>query len=109
MAGEAVVAAQALNESQGRDYAINGVVSIAPTHWRPELVLRKTKYTQLLGSMDQLLGGDVTGASGTFSGFRIYDHAWRPKTHFYIHKGRHNAFNRVWVANGDHFEGVSRR
>jgi pimeloyl-ACP methyl ester carboxylesterase len=106
MGGEGVVAAQVLNETQGRGYGINGVVSIAPTHWRPELVLRQTKYAQLLGSLDQLISGkyNVTGPLGVFSGFRIYDHAWRPKTHFYIHKGRHNPFNRIWVASGDDFE-----
>ncbi|HJQ33112.1 MAG TPA: hypothetical protein VJ866_13070 [Pyrinomonadaceae bacterium] len=105
MGGEGVVVAQLLNESQSRGYSIKGVVSIAPTHWRPEVVLRHTKYMQLLGSMD-LLTSAMTGtdAQAHFSGFRIYDRAWRPKTHFWIYGARHNPFNRVWVANGDTYE-----
>ena len=102
MGGEGVVAAQALNESEGRGYSIRGVVSIAPTHWRPEIILRQTRYMQLLGSMDvltQAMTGDDSAA--IYSGFRIYDRAWRPKTHFWIYRARHNPFNRVWVADGD--------
>jgi hypothetical protein len=112
MGGEGVVAAQFLNQTENRGYNLLGVVSIAPTHWRPELILRQTKYMQLLGSHDQLLlWGGVTGPDdpammeGVFSGFRIYDRAWRPKTHSFIYKARHNPFNRVWVADGDKFEG----
>lgn len=105
MGGEGVVAAQALNESEGRGYNIRGVVSIAPTHWRPEIILRQTGYVQLLGSMD-LLTSAMTGddSEANFSGFRIYDRAWRPKTHFWIYGARHNPFNRDWVADGDTFE-----
>jgi len=54
MGGEGVVVAQLLNDSQGRGFGITGVVSIAPTRWRPEVELRGTKYLQLLGSLDQL-------------------------------------------------------
>lgn len=110
VAAEGVVAAQFLNERENRGYGIRGVVSIAPTHWRPELVLRKTKYMQIFGSKDHLLyekdeeGKDtVTGSDedAHFSGFRIYDRAWRPKTHFFIHGIRHHPFNRNWVLAGD--------
>ncbi|HVR99280.1 MAG TPA: hypothetical protein VMW27_21850 [Thermoanaerobaculia bacterium] len=106
MGGEGVVMAQHLNFSDGRGYALRGVVSIAPTHYRKEIALRGTKYMQLLGSLDLLMSndGDVTGPDAHFSGFRIYDKAERPKTHFWIYKARHNPFNRVWVANGDTFE-----
>lgn len=105
MGGEGVVVAQALNEGEDRGYAIQGVVSIAPTRWRPEIILRETRYMQLLGSMD-LLTEAMTGddSAAHFSGFRIYDGAWRPKTHFWIYGARHNPFNRVWVATGDNIE-----
>jgi hypothetical protein len=105
MGGEGVVVAQLLNESQGRGFGITGVVSIAPTHWRPEVVLRHTKYMQILGSFDQLTSAMTgTDAAAVFSGFRIYDRAWRPKTHFWAYGLRHNPFNRIWVQTGDTFE-----
>lgn len=108
MAGEGAVAAQFLNESEHRGFNIRGVVSIAPTHWRPEIILRDTKYLQLFGSFDLLtLAMTGTDAEAHFSGFRIYDRAWRPKTHVWIHGARHNPFNRVWVADGDLGEGAS--
>ncbi|MBM4441528.1 MAG: hypothetical protein FJ027_14030 [Candidatus Rokubacteria bacterium] len=84
------------------------MVSIAPTHWRPEVRLRAAKYMQLLGSLDLLVASDtfVTGPNpnARFSGFRIYDRAWRPKSHFWIHGARHNPFNRRWLVSGDNFE-----
>lgn len=98
--GFGVVMTQFLNESEGRGYAVRGVVSIAPYGSDPELTLRGTKYMQLLGSMDYI----ITGESGRI-GFATYSHAWRPKTHFWIYGARHNAFNRRWVENGDPFEG----
>jgi hypothetical protein len=107
MAAEGVVVAQFLNQTQSRGYGVLGVVSIAPTFWRPEVTLRDTKYMQMLGSMDLLLlSAPFTGpdSQANFDGFRIYDKAWRPKTHFYIEKARHNPFNSVWVATGDTFE-----
>jgi hypothetical protein len=106
MGGEGVVAAQFLNDNGGRGYGIRAVVSIAPTNYRSELLLRNIKYLQLLGSMD-LLVNDPTSALGPhapFGGTQIYDRAWRPKTHVWVRKARHNPFNRVWVANGDNFE-----
>jgi dienelactone hydrolase len=100
MGGEGVVGAQHLNDSEGRGYGILGVVSIAPTNWRPELVLRHTKYLQLLGTMDLLsLGAD---SADPFNGFRLSDRAWYPKTHAWIYGARHNPFNRKWVADGRH-------
>jgi hypothetical protein len=45
-----------------------------------------------------------TGLQARFSGFRIFDRAFRPKTHFWIYGLRHNPFNRIWVASGDLFE-----
>jgi hypothetical protein len=105
MGGEGVVVAQLINESEGRGYGIGGVVSIAPTRWRPEVVLRNTKYMQIFGSLDQLTGA-MTGsdAAARFSGFRIYDRAWRPKTHFWVYGLRHNPFNRIWPTVGDTYE-----
>ena len=107
MGAEGVVVAQFLNQTQSRGYGVLGVVSIAPTFWRPEVTLRDTKYMQMLGSMDLLLfSAPFTGPDSqtNYDGFRIYDKAWRPKTHFYIEKARHNPFNSVWVATGDTFE-----
>lgn len=103
MGGEAVAVAQHLNVHDDRGFAIRGVVSIAPTNWRPEVTLTDTKYLQLLGSMDLLMGGlePVTGSRAQFSGFRIYDRAWRPKSHVWIHGARHNPFNRRWVRTTD--------
>jgi hypothetical protein len=60
---------------------------------------------QILGSFDQLTGAMTgTGLQARFSGFRIYDRAFRPKTHFWIYRLRHNPFNRMWVASGDNYE-----
>jgi len=60
---------------------------------------------QIQGSMDfripDMLGPDSVANQ---NGFRIYDRAWRPKTHFFVYGLRHNPFNRVWVVNGDTFE-----
>ena len=43
--------------------------------------------------------------SGTsLNGIRIYDRAERVKSHAWIYGLRHNGFNPVWVANGDHLE-----
>lgn len=107
MGGEGVVVAQYLNATDGRGLDIRGVVSIAPTNWRPEVQLRETSYLQLLGSMDQLLSSLawVTDGDAPFSGFRIYDRAWRPKSHTWIAGARHNPFNRRWVETTDFAEG----
>jgi len=78
------------------------VVSIAPTQYRTEVALRQTRYLQLFGSMDLL--AQSLPSSDQFNGFKIYDRAWRPKTHAWIYGARHNPFNRVWVADGDTFE-----
>jgi dienelactone hydrolase len=102
MGGEGVVAAQHLNDSESRGYGILGVVSIAPTNHRPELVLRRSRYLQILGTMDLLsLSADSVDQ---FNGFRLNDRAWHPKTHAWIYGARHNPFNRSWVADGDTFE-----
>jgi dienelactone hydrolase len=97
--GEAVAIAQFLNVTGGRGYGIRGVVSIAPTNHRQEIALPATKYLQLFGSFDFLT---VSGTS--LNGIRIYDRAERVKSHAWIYGLRHNGFNPVWVANGDHLE-----
>jgi hypothetical protein len=105
MAAEGVEVARHLNVSGNRGYQIRGVVSIAPTNYYPDVILRHTNYMQLLGSMDLLvIEGPATGPHAKFGGFQLYERAWRPKTHFWIRKARHNPFNRVWVADGDRFE-----
>jgi hypothetical protein len=102
MGAEGVTVAQHLNHTDGRGYGIQGVVSIAPTNHRPEVVLRGTRYLQLLGSMD-LLSGELA-REVKFNGFRLYDRAWYPKTHAWIYGARHNPFNRSWLADGDAYE-----
>ncbi len=102
MGGEGVVLAQHLNASGARGYGIRAVVSIAPTNYRTEVSLRDAKYVQILGSMD-LLSRSLLG-SEWLNGFRIYDRAFSPKSHTWIYGARHNAFNRVWLQNGDTFE-----
>ncbi|CAN5538773.1 hypothetical protein BH23CHL4_BH23CHL4_15290 [soil metagenome] len=102
MGGEGVVLAQHLNDSEGRGYGIQGVVSIAPTNHRPEITLRRAAYLQLLGTMDLL--SLSAGSTIEFNGFRLNDRAWYPKTHAWIYGARHNPFNRSWLADGDTFE-----
>lgn len=104
MAGEGVTAAQQLNRDEGRGYALRGVVSIAPTRHRSDIVVSDTDYLQVLGSMDQLNSG-AANPTNPFAGVRIYDDAERPKTHAWVHGLRHNAFNRRWVATTDFIEG----
>jgi hypothetical protein len=105
MAGEAVVVAQFINLSENRGFGIQGVVSIAPTRWHPEVVLPEGRYMQLFGSWDQLTtfipAADTPRASG---GMRIYDRGQRDKTLFWLYGMRHNPFNSRWVAAGDFAE-----
>ncbi|MCX6499643.1 MAG: hypothetical protein NTU93_12735 [Arthrobacter sp.] len=102
MGGEGVVLAQHLNASGARGYGIRGVVSIAPTNYRTEVILRGAKYLQILGSMD-LLSRSLLD-SEWLNGFRIYDRAFSPKSHIWVYGARHNAFNRKWLQNGDTYE-----
>jgi dienelactone hydrolase len=106
MGGEAVVVAQHLNVTESRGFGIQGVVSIAPTRWHPEIVMPAGRYMQLFGSLDQLTTfinpSDVPLASG---GMRFYDRAERDKTLFWLYGMRHNPFNSLWVAAGDFAEG----
>lgn len=102
MGGEGVTLAQHLNDDGGRGYGIRGVVSIAPTNHRQEITLRRTRYLQLLGSMDLLSHSALS--EPRFNGFGPHDRAWRPKSHAWIYGARHNPFNRSWVASGDTFE-----
>lgn len=105
MAGEAVGLAQFLNQSEGRGIGIEAVVGIAPTRWHPDVVLSGCRYMQIFGSLDQLHfnadGADFPSAS---QGARIYDHAQREKTLYWIYGLRHNPFNSLWVAAGDFAE-----
>ena len=102
MGGEGVVVAQSLNLDRAEPYGIQGVVSIAPTQYRPDIALTQTRYLQLFGSLDLLLGslsfvtGDGTGNNPRFGGWRIYDRAARPKTHLWIYRARHDGFNSNW-------------
>ncbi len=106
MSGEGVVAAQVSNVAAGSPLGIQGVVSIAPTNWRPDLFLRSTKYLQVYGSRDQLVSAlfGVTGADPPYGGFRIFDRAERPKTHAWVYEARHNGFNTEWFNGLNNFE-----
>ena len=106
MSGEGVIAAQTLNLASPDPLGIQGVVSIAPTNWRPDLSLRGTKYLQIYGSRDQLVASltAVTGSDPPFGGFRIFDRAERPKTHAWIYEARHNGFNTEWFNGLNSFE-----
>jgi len=101
MGGEGVVIAQSLNESEGLGFGIRGICSIAPTDWRPEIILRQAKYMQILGSMDLLV---KSGRTEGWDGITIYDQAERPKSHFWVYGARHNPFNRQWLAHDDNGE-----
>jgi hypothetical protein len=100
MSGEGVVATQALNRRRNDPYGIRGIVSIAPTNWRPDLTSTHAAYLQLFGSQDYLLGDPslVTGTDPSFGGgFRLYDRAWRHRTHAFIAGAGHDGFNSVWI------------
>lgn len=111
MGGEGVVAAAVINLGRMAPYGIRGVVSLAPTHYRPDLQLGKANYLQLFGSMDYLLDylpdvtGEGTGANPRFGGWRIYDRAWRPKSHLWIDKATHQGFNPNWWNSPNSSEG----
>ncbi|MDH3680348.1 MAG: hypothetical protein OEV40_10420 [Acidimicrobiia bacterium] len=100
MGGEGVVMAQELNLGRPNPYGIRGVVSLAPTQYRPDVSCREAAYLQLHGSLDYLLGGagDVTGPSPRFGAFRIYDRAWRDRTLVFIDGARHQAWNPYWLS-----------
>ena len=96
MAGEGVVLAQALNVRRHRPFGIQGVVSLAPTNYRPEVACTHTAYMLLHGSLDYLLGGEATGPAPRFGGFRLYDRAWRPRSLAWIEGARHEGWNSIW-------------
>ena len=96
MAGEAVTIAQSINLARPAPLGIRGVVSLAPTHWRPDVSLTETSYLQLHGSLDYLLATGGTRPVDEFNAFRIYDRAWRHRTHVYVVGGRHQGWNPNW-------------
>ncbi|TRW46615.1 alpha/beta hydrolase [Georgenia yuyongxinii] len=98
MGGEGVVVAQALNTAPQTPWGIRGVVSLAPTHWRPDVTLTRAKYLQFHGSLDLLLEnpGRVQGAEPPFNGFRIYDRAWRPRSFVWVYGAIHQGWNPNW-------------
>lgn len=98
MGGEGVVVAQVLNGSRATPYGIRGVVSLAPTHWRPDVTLTGTTYLQIHGSFDHLLHspGAVLGPEPIWNGFRIYDRAWRARSFVWAYGALHNGWNPNW-------------
>jgi dienelactone hydrolase len=102
MGGEGVFAAQTLATLTGRSFVIRGVVSLAPTNYRRDLSLENCHYLQLHGSVDYLISG-ATGPAPDFGGFRLYDRAWRHRTHAWIDGARHQGWNTFWFAtpNGE--------
>jgi hypothetical protein len=91
MSGEGVVAAQVLTQGFQPRVTIRGVVSLAPTNYRPDLVLKNCSYLQLHGSLDYLLRGETY-----LLGHRLYDRAWRHRTHAWIEGARHHGWNPNW-------------
>jgi dienelactone hydrolase len=102
MGGEGVVVAEALNRQRPNPHGIRGVVSLAPTNYRPEIATHSAAYLQLHGSLDYLLTFPpyVTGGSPRFGGPRLYDRAWRHRTLAWIDGARHTAWNSVWLGSG---------
>jgi hypothetical protein len=102
--GEAVVIAARLNQQEAWGYAINAVISLAPTNqytfenfggaWaKPFLVI--------YGSLD----GDLGGISDT--GFELYDHAsMMKKSMMFVYRSCHDRYNTVW-GDGDITSGWS--
>lgn len=107
MGGEGVVVAQDMNWRRSARFGIRGVVSLAPTNYRPDIALVHADYLQLHGSLDYLLGSpqEVTGRDARFSGFRLYDRAWRPRTYAFVEGARHNVWNTIWL-NSPSFPGT---
>jgi hypothetical protein len=100
--GEAVVIATRLNQQEGWGYAINGVISLAPTdqytfeHFGGAWA---EPYLVIYGSLD----GDLTGISDT--GFELYDHAsGMDKSMAFVYRACHDRFNTVW-GDGDLYFG----
>jgi dienelactone hydrolase len=102
MGGEGVFAAKTLATMTGRSFDIRGVVSLAPTNYRRDLSLEDCHYLQLHGSYDYLIGS-ATGPAPDFGGFRLYDRAWRHRTHAWIDGARHQGWNTFWwgTPNGE--------
>ena len=94
MGGEAVLAAQVLSMTHTPAVNVRGVVSLAPTNWRPDLQLQNCHYLQLHGSLDYLLEG--TPPELHFNGFRLFDRSWRHRTHVWIDGARHQGWNPNW-------------
>ncbi|MFV2105154.1 hypothetical protein [Micromonospora sp. LOL_015] len=106
MGGEGVVLAQAINRTRRPRYGILGLVSLAPTNYRPEVAATHTAYLQLHGSLDYLLRDpqEVTGESPRFGGIRLYDRAWRPRSLAFIEGARHEGWNPAWLASPNSLE-----
>jgi hypothetical protein len=106
MGGEGVVMAQAINRTRSPRYGIRGVVSLAPTNYRPETAATHTAYLQLHGSLDYLFAypSDVIGQPARFGGFRLYDRAWRPRSFAWIEGARHEGWNPYWQASPNSIE-----
>jgi hypothetical protein len=92
MSGEGVLAGSVLSTSHSPALRVRGVVSLAPTNWRPDLHLTECHYLQLHGSLDYLLSGPVEH----FNGFRLFDRAWRHRTHAWVDGARHQGWNPNW-------------
>ncbi|MFY1631684.1 hypothetical protein ACN27F_00145 [Solwaraspora sp. WMMB335] len=106
MGGEGVVLAQAVNHTRRPRYGILGLVSLAPTNYRPDVAATRTAYLQLHGSLDYLLEDPryVTGPAARFGGFRLYDRAWRPRSLAFIDGARHEGWNPIWLASPNSLE-----
>jgi dienelactone hydrolase len=95
MSGEGVFVAKEMSVQRAAGVVVRGVVSLAPTNWRPDVSLTDCHYLQLHGSLDYLLDGVTIGFLG-FLGPRLFDRAWRHRTHAWIEGARHQGWNPNW-------------
>lgn len=100
--GEAVVIAARLNQQEAWGYAINAVISLAPTNqytfeqFQPPWA---APYLVVYGSLD----GDLGGIGDT--GFELYDRAsGLRKSMAFVYRACHDRFNTVW-GDGDFYFG----
>jgi hypothetical protein len=103
--GEAVVAAQQLNQTLNNPFSIGAVMSIAPTD-KQDLSIENVPYYVLVPACD----GDVLD----YGGVRIFDRAFgqdeispRSKQVAYAIGTNHNYFNSFWGRDGGGCFGIS--
>jgi dienelactone hydrolase len=99
MSGEAVAIAATRNRQTSGPVRVRAAVSIAPTNWRPDIALEGGGYLQLHGTHDYLLSNSATGQPAPFGGFRVYDRAYRTRSHVHVPFATHPGWNTEWFAS----------